>query len=193
MIASCWIIGSFSKSYDWFLYDEDEEKGCRFLDWPSRGVQAAVGLYTFIIQLIAPFIFMIVGQWKVISTLKRQVNLLSGQAGESLLILFTMSAGGVRPVVSAGGVRPVVSAGGVRPVVFAGGVRPVVSTLWCPPCGVRPVVSAGGVRPVASAGGVRPVVSAGGVRPVVFAGGVRRWCPPVVYFEMRLHIHSVSI
>ena len=74
MIAFSWILGAVFKLHILFLYEEDEEEGCRFLGWPSRGVQAAVGLYAFVINLIAPFILMILVQCKVILTLKRQVK-----------------------------------------------------------------------------------------------------------------------
>ena len=82
MIASCWIFGSLSKSFLWFLYDEDEVVGCRFLGWPSKGVQTAVGLYNFTVYLCAPFAVMVLVQWKVILELKRQVKVLSGRTGE---------------------------------------------------------------------------------------------------------------
>ena len=50
MIAFCWILCTVSNLYLLFLYEEDEEEGCRFLGWPSRGVQSAVGLYAFVIN-----------------------------------------------------------------------------------------------------------------------------------------------
>ena len=84
MIAFCWILGSLSKSFLWFLYDEDEVVGCRFLGWPSKEVQAAVGVYNFTVNLSAPFAVMVLVQWKVILALKRQVKVLTGRAGEYL-------------------------------------------------------------------------------------------------------------
>ena len=96
MIASCWILGVLSKSFIFSLYSEDEAVGCRFLGWPSRGVQVVVALYTFTIQLFAPFVVMVLAQWKVISTLKRQVKMLTDRTGKShfwvLRLLFTTIA-----------------------------------------------------------------------------------------------------
>ncbi|XP_071808096.1 neuromedin-U receptor 2-like [Asterias amurensis] len=85
IIAVCWFLGAVSKFFILFLFDEDVDDGCRFMDWPNPAVQAAVGLYTFIIQLPLPFTLMIVAQWKVILTLKKQVRMLAGPTGSSTL------------------------------------------------------------------------------------------------------------
>ncbi|XP_071808093.1 somatostatin receptor type 4-like [Asterias amurensis] len=85
MIASCWILGGISKSFQVLLYSEDDVVGCHFLGWPSRGVQAFVGLYTFTIQLLAPFVLMITAQWKVILALRRQVEKLTERSASSAL------------------------------------------------------------------------------------------------------------
>ena len=86
MIASCWILGVLSKSFIFSLYSEDEVIGCRFLGWPSRGVQVVVALYTFTIQLFAPFVVMVLAQWKVISVLKKQVKMLTDRTGKSFML-----------------------------------------------------------------------------------------------------------
>ena len=45
----------------------------------------AVGLYNFALYLPAPFAVMVLVQWKVILTLKRQVKVLTGRTGEYYL------------------------------------------------------------------------------------------------------------
>ena len=82
MTASCWVFAAFSQSFSFFLYAEDEVHGCQFLGWPSREVQALVGLYTFITNLTIPFIVMVLVQWKVISKLRSQVKILHNRTGE---------------------------------------------------------------------------------------------------------------
>ncbi|XP_071808070.1 neuropeptide Y receptor type 1-like [Asterias amurensis] len=79
MIASCWIVGALSKVFLFLLYGEDEVVGCHFLGWPSSAVQAVVGLANFMVALFGPFVLMVLVQWKVISTLKRQVKMLKSQ------------------------------------------------------------------------------------------------------------------
>ncbi len=86
IIVSCWILGGISKSFQVLLYSEDDVVGCHFLGWPSCGVQAFVGLYTFTIQLLAPFVLMISAQWKVISTLKKQVKKLTERSGKAIQV-----------------------------------------------------------------------------------------------------------
>ncbi|XP_038066407.1 allatostatin-A receptor-like [Patiria miniata] len=76
MLGLCWILAMLTKSFIVFLSEEDPVSGCRF-GWPSRGVQAAIGVLNFIINLFAPFVLMILVQWKVISTLKKQVKTLT--------------------------------------------------------------------------------------------------------------------
>ena len=82
MIASCWMFAALSKSFILFLYGEDEVVGCHFLGWPSKGVQAGVGLFSFTVTLFAPFALMILVQWRVITTLKRQVKIVTCRLGE---------------------------------------------------------------------------------------------------------------
>ncbi|XP_071808081.1 somatostatin receptor type 4-like [Asterias amurensis] len=83
MITTCWILATLSKTFILFLYDEGENVGCRFLGWPNPEVQAVVGLYTFIVQLPGPFLVMVWAQWRVISTLKRQMKVLKGRMASS--------------------------------------------------------------------------------------------------------------
>ncbi|XP_022098871.1 mu-type opioid receptor-like [Acanthaster planci] len=79
MIVSCWILAFLTKSFILFLYEEDPASGCRFLGWPSKGFQAAIGVCNFTFNLFAPFVLMISVQWKVISTLKKQAKALTAQ------------------------------------------------------------------------------------------------------------------
>lgn len=82
MMVSCWVLGALCKVFVLFLYQEDEIVGCHFVGWPDRTVQAVVGFYNFTANLLAPFIVMVLAQWKVISTLRRQVRILTGRMGE---------------------------------------------------------------------------------------------------------------
>ncbi|XP_071793911.1 galanin receptor type 1-like [Asterias amurensis] len=77
MIAACWGCATLSKSYNLFIFEEDEIVGCHFKGWSNRGAQAAFGLFTFTVQFFAPFTVMIFAQLKVISTLNRQVKMLA--------------------------------------------------------------------------------------------------------------------
>ena len=81
MIAACWGCSTLSKSYNWFIFEEDEVVGCHFKGWSNRGAQAAFGLFTFTVQFFAPFTVMIFAQLKVISTLNRQVKMLATRTG----------------------------------------------------------------------------------------------------------------
>ncbi|XP_071805947.1 allatostatin-A receptor-like [Asterias amurensis] len=85
MMVSCWVIGALCKIFILFLYREDEIVGCHFVGWPDRTVQAVVGVYNFTANFVAPFIVMVAAQWKVISTLKRQVQILNGRMASSPL------------------------------------------------------------------------------------------------------------
>ena len=90
MIASCWIVGALSKVFLFLLYGEDEVVGCHFFGWPSSAVQAVVGLANFMMALFGPFVLMVLVQWKVISTLKRQVKMLKshGKGGHTIMLIF---------------------------------------------------------------------------------------------------------
>ena len=83
IITSSWILGALIQSFIFFMYEEDDVQGCHFVGWPSSEVQAAVGLYHFISTFAAPFIVMVLVQWKVILTLRRQVKILQDRTGES--------------------------------------------------------------------------------------------------------------
>ena len=86
IIATCWILGALTKSDKLFLYEEDDVAGCHFLGWPNQGAQAVFGLYTFTVNFFAPLLVMVFAQWKVISTLNRQVKILTGRTGEYIRV-----------------------------------------------------------------------------------------------------------
>ncbi|XP_033634055.1 galanin receptor type 1-like [Asterias rubens] len=77
MIAGCWIFAAISRSYFIFTHEEDEVVGCHFKVWVNRGAQAAFGLYSFTFNFFVPFIVMFFAQLKVISSLNRQVKMLT--------------------------------------------------------------------------------------------------------------------
>ncbi len=85
IIASCWMIGVFVQSHNLFLYGEDESSMCKFWGWPNKGVRVVAGCINFLVPFLLPFIFMIMVQWKGISTLKRQIELLHIKMGETEL------------------------------------------------------------------------------------------------------------
>ena len=81
VIAVCWMLGGITKLQHVILYEEDEVIGCHRDGWSSGGAQAVFGLYTFTVSFFAPFIVMILAQVKVISTLNRQVKVLTARTG----------------------------------------------------------------------------------------------------------------
>ncbi len=81
MIAACWIFAVITRFQQIVLFEEDEVVGCHRVGWSSRGAQVAFGLYSFTVNFFAPFIVMIVAQLKVISTLNRQVKMLTVRTG----------------------------------------------------------------------------------------------------------------
>ena len=81
MIVACWVLAAVSRSYFFFIYEEDEVVGCHFKGWSSGGAQVTFGLYTFTVNFFAPFIVMIFAQLKVISTLNRQVKMVTSRTG----------------------------------------------------------------------------------------------------------------
>ncbi|XP_071793959.1 somatostatin receptor type 3-like [Asterias amurensis] len=85
MIASCWIIAAMEQSFSVFLYGEDEEVGCKFLDWPSPGFRIAIGIPNVAFYFFGPFALMTFMQWRVITTLNRQVNLLKSRLASSAI------------------------------------------------------------------------------------------------------------
>ncbi len=82
IIISCWILGGLAKIFVLFVYDVNGDGQCIFLGWPNNKVQAAAGFYNFMVSFFIPFLLMVLAQWKVISTLKRQVTILQGRMGE---------------------------------------------------------------------------------------------------------------
>ncbi|XP_033627863.1 neuropeptide F receptor-like [Asterias rubens] len=79
MIVACWVLAAVSRSFFFFTYGEDEVVGCHFEGWSNRGAQVAFGVYTFTVNFFAPFMVMILAQLKVISTLNRQVKILTAR------------------------------------------------------------------------------------------------------------------
>ncbi|XP_071797084.1 galanin receptor type 1-like [Asterias amurensis] len=85
MIATCWVLAAITKLYKPCLFEVDREKGCRSVPWPSKGAQAAFGVYNFTVNFFAPFVLMGFAQWRVISSLNRQVKVLNRRADSSVL------------------------------------------------------------------------------------------------------------
>ncbi|XP_038069385.1 galanin receptor 2a-like [Patiria miniata] len=76
MIAACWAIGIISNSYTFYVYGNNEDGHCVFFGWPTKGFQVVLGLWNFISYYLAPFIFMVITQWRVIKTLRDQAKML---------------------------------------------------------------------------------------------------------------------
>ncbi|XP_033647701.1 allatostatin-A receptor-like [Asterias rubens] len=76
MIAACWVVGIISNSYFWYAFGVTSSGACGIIGWPSKGFQVLLGLYNFVSYYLAPFTFMVLTQWKVIKTLKRQARIL---------------------------------------------------------------------------------------------------------------------
>ncbi|XP_033638333.1 somatostatin receptor type 5-like [Asterias rubens] len=79
MIVSCWVLAAVTESYILFFNGIDEEKRCSFIGWPNKGAQAVFGLYGFTVRLFGPLAVMVYAQLKVISTLNRQVKILTSR------------------------------------------------------------------------------------------------------------------
>ncbi len=77
MIVACWVLAIVTRSYFLFLYGLDEVNGCLFLGWPNEAAQVAFGLYSFAANLVLPFAVMVFAQTRVISTLNRQLKMLT--------------------------------------------------------------------------------------------------------------------
>ncbi|XP_033632262.1 G-protein coupled receptor moody-like [Asterias rubens] len=79
MIAACWASAAVLDSSSFLTHEEDEVVGCHFKGWSNRGAQATLGLFSFTGKFFVPFAVMILAQLKVISTLSRQVKMLTAR------------------------------------------------------------------------------------------------------------------
>ncbi|XP_038066405.1 somatostatin receptor type 3-like [Patiria miniata] len=79
VILLCWILAVTNQSFILFMYDEEGVVGCRFVGWSSAAFKALFGVFNITLSLVGPFVLMVSVQWKVISTLKRQVQNLTSQ------------------------------------------------------------------------------------------------------------------
>ncbi|XP_071789677.1 galanin receptor 2b-like [Asterias amurensis] len=80
MMVCCWLVGAGSNWFFFYNYDYVSGKGCVFVPWPSKAVNAVIGVYIFAVVYFIPITTMLGAHWKMIKALKRQASFLKGKA-----------------------------------------------------------------------------------------------------------------
>ncbi|XP_033628040.1 histamine H2 receptor-like [Asterias rubens] len=82
MILLVWVEALGSLLYFFFVYELDGDDNCKYNGWPSDEVRIVMGVYPYLMHYAGPLILMFAVQWKMITALKKQVNMITQQQAD---------------------------------------------------------------------------------------------------------------
>ncbi|XP_033627783.1 allatostatin-A receptor-like [Asterias rubens] len=79
IIFFIWVEAFGSLSYFFAVFSLVPETGCTYHGWPTFGSQVFMGVYPYLMHYVGPLVVMFAVQWKMISSLKKQVEKITQQ------------------------------------------------------------------------------------------------------------------
>ncbi len=79
MICIIWVEALGSLCYFFAVFSLTPETGCTYHGWPTFEAQVFMGVYPYLMHYVGPLLFMFAVQWKMISSLKKQVEKITQQ------------------------------------------------------------------------------------------------------------------